>query len=233
MSRNHVGMRLLPIHARAFEVAGRVARCVEQVVAPNDCVFCGGALPLRTAPVCAGCHADLPWSGPRFHLEPFVAALAPLDYAFPVDAAIKRFKFRRKLFYAPAFVHLLAAAVAALPDDVDGLLPMPLHWRRQALRGFNQAHEISRGIARTAALPLVRGVARSRHTPRQSGLPAASRRRNMRRAFRARGSIDFRHVLIVDDVITTGESCRALARAVLEAGAGKVSALAIARATPG
>jgi ComF family protein len=166
---------------------------------------------------------------PRFELAPLETAIAPLAYAFPVDAAIKRLKFQRRLFYIPAFAALLQDAIGHLPDGVDALLPMPLHWRRQALRGFNQAAEIARGIRESTGLAAINSVIRCRHTPYQSGLTAAQRRRNLRAAFRVRGAINSSHVLIVDDVITTGATCRQLARALFEAGVPTVSVLAIAR----
>lgn len=223
-------MRARALYTGILEMAARVGRGAECIVVPNACAFCGSHLPVREPPVCGGCHTDLPWTNARFNLEPFSVALAPLEYAFPVDAAIKRLKFRRRLFYAPAFAHLLETAIRALPDDIDALLPMPLHWRRQAFRGFNQAGEIARSIARSTGLPTIGNVVRSRHTPYQSGLPAVRRRRNLRRAFRVKGGLDYGHVLVIDDVITTGETCRELARVVLEAGVERVSVLAVARA---
>ena len=120
--------------------------------------------------------------------------------------------------------------MANLPADIDALLPVPLHWWRHATRGFNQADELCRILQKNHKLPLIRNVTRVRATPYQSGLDARSRRRNLRSAFAARGQINARHVLIVDDVITTGETCRQLAKVLRKNGAEKVSVLAIARA---
>jgi len=164
-------------------------------------------------------------------VSPLASVYAPFEYAFPIDAAIKAMKFKRRLFYAPAFGQLLMQCFDDLPDDMDALLPVPLHWRRHALRGFNQAVEFARPIRDATGLPLITNVARRRHTPYQSGLTAAQRRRNLKSAFEARGKIDYHHVLIIDDVITTGETCCQLAKVLLDAGAKDVSALAIARAT--
>jgi ComF family protein len=124
----------------------------------------------------------------------------------------------------------LILSLDELPEHIDALLPMPLHWRRHAARGFNQAMEIARPLMAATGLPLVTSVARQRSTPYQSGLSASQRRRNLDAAFVAKGAVTYRHVLIVDDVITTGETCRQLALVLLEAGAERVSALAIARA---
>lgn len=229
-----------------------LGRGLEQAVVPVTCVFCGARREHWQAPICDGCHDDLPWianacsrcanplparlpagvhcAACQLDPPPFVAAIAPLEYAFPVDAAIKALKFRRKLFYAPAFGHVLSAAIHRLPGDIDGLLPVPLHWRRQARRGFNQAIELGRAMQRLTGLPLVRNVVRCRSTPYQSGLTATHRRRNLEKAFLVRGRIDSRHPLIIDDVITTGETCRQLAKVLLDAGAEKVSVLTVARA---
>jgi ComF family protein len=160
-----------------------------------------------------------------------VAVVAPLRYEFPVDAAIKALKFRRKLHYAPALASLLHEHVGKLPHGIDAVLPVPLHWRRQMRRGFNQAEELRRALAPDLALPVLRQARRTRSTPYQSGLAARARQANLHGVFRLRGTIDARHVLIIDDVVTTGATCGQLAVVLRNAGVGEVSVLAIARAT--
>ncbi len=170
---------------------------------------------------CAACQLDPPL---------FTTVTTPLLYTFPVDAAIKAMKFKRRLHYLPAFTEILAASLPDVPEDIDALLPVPLHWHRQLRRGFNQAAELCKPIAKRLGVPTLRGVLRVRPTPYQSGLDARARQRNLRLAFAVRGDITARHVLIIDDVITTGETCRQLARVLFDAGVEKVSVLAIARA---
>ena len=160
---------------------------------------------------------------------PFVTAVAPLAFEFPLDAAVRMLKFRRKLYYAPALGELLYRAAARLPADIDALLPVPLHWTRHGIRGFNQAAEICRPLQRATGLPVIRNVRRRRRTPYQSGLGARERRRNLAGAFALRGTIVARHVVLVDDVITTGETCAQLARELHARGVPKVSVLALAR----
>ena len=160
----------------------------------------------------------------------FEASIAMLHYSFPIDVAIKAMKFRRKLFYAPAFAETLAVARPLLPPDIDAVLPVPLHWRRKAIRGFNQATELARPVAKSLGVPLARNVRRTRSTPFQSGLDAAERARNLRSAFVVTRPGSCGHVLIIDDVVTTGATTRALARRLLASGATKVSVLAVARA---
>ena len=84
-------------------------------------------------------------------------------------------------------------------------------------------------LRQRSGLPMLHNVRRTRATPFQSGLDAAARSRNLRQAFTSHGCIRAQHVLIVDDVITTGATCRELAKVVLAAGAKKVSVLAVAR----
>ena len=152
------------------------------------------------------------------------------DPEFPVDAAIRQFKFHRTLHYARAFGELLCGAAERLPDDIDALLPVPLHWTRHGVRGFNQAAEMCRPLQRATGLPVLRNVRRLRRTPYQSGLGARERRRNLKGAFVVDGSLAARHVLLVDDVITTGETCSQLASTLRANGIPRVSVLALARA---
>lgn len=231
---------------------GMLGRNVGQTLFPRACVFCGVRREPKQALICEDCYVELPWinnacsrcanpvatplangvpcAACQRRPPPFTAATAALKYAFPIDAAIKALKFQRKLFYAPAFAHVLMKSMQAVPSGVDALLPVPLHWRRQALRGFNQATELARPIARMTGLPLINNITRVRATPYQSGLTAQCRQRNLRHAFSVRGTIQARFVLIVDDVITTGETCGQIAQLLLDAGVSRVAVLAIARA---
>ena len=197
---------------------------------PQCCAFCGEPTSEYEGHVCAGCADDLPWIESSATPAPFVKLIAPLAYEFPVDAAIKALKFRRRLFYGPALAQLLNVACAALPGDVDAVLPVPLHWRRHWLRGFNQAAEIGRPVAKRLGVPVIHPVKRRRATSPQSGLTAAERAKNLRAAFVVRKPIRHRHVLIVDDVITTGATVRQLASTLRRAGVKRVSGIAAAQA---
>jgi ComF family protein len=245
-------MRLRRLLLPSWQLACRSARALEQAVMPRRCAFCGAARQAGQSSTCAGCERDLPWirwqcpgcarplaaepgegvvcAGCQDRPTPFDTAAAVLAYEFPVDAAIRMFKFHRKLHYATAFGELICRGAAELPDDIDALLPVPLHWMRHGIRGFNQAAEICRPLQRASGLPVLSNVARIRRTPYQSGLGARQRRRNLAGAFAVSGAIDARHVLLIDDVITTGETCARLACELLTHGAQKVSVLALARA---
>lgn len=236
----------------AWQLLWRSVEALEHALMPRRCVFCGVVRTGSEQLICTGCNTDLPRTGHQCPAcarplatalaegvvcadcqarpPPLTAVVAPLRYEFPVDAAIKMYKFRRRLYYAPAFSELLRPAFESLPEDIDALLPVPLHWLRHGIRGFNQAEEICTLLQKSTGLPVIRNVRRLRATPYQSGLSARERRRNLNQAFAVRGEIRACHVLIVDDVITTGETCRQLATVLQSHGVEKVSALALARA---
>lgn len=202
------------------------------LIVPHHCAFCGSPTQPADAAICTGCYRDLPWRLAPAASDPgsFSTRIAMLRYEFPVDAAVKALKFRRKLYYAPAFVRVLLDGRQLLPDDLDGVLPVPLHWRREARRGFNQAMELARPVAKALDLNLVRAVRRRKATQYQSGLGAAERQRNLKNAFAVRKRIDCKHILIIDDVTTTGATLSQLAHILQQSGVDKVSALTLAEA---
>ncbi len=214
------------------QVGAMLLRDLHDAVMPLRCVFCGTRSRPPERHVCGGCRAELPRreSPPPAPSSPFVVEVAPFAWAFPIDAAIKALKFSRKLHYGPAFAELLDECCSRLPGDIDAILPVPLHWRRRTFRGFNQAEEIARPIARRLDVPLIHSVVRHKATAFQSGLSPRQRARNLRKAFRVRGALPYAHLLIVDDVITTGVTIGQLAVALRAAGVGRLSALAVARA---
>lgn len=116
---------------------------------------------------------------------------------------------------------------AARPELI---LPVPLHVSRLRERGYNQALEIARPLAQALNRPIaMRTCERVRATSPQAGLHANARRRNVRGAFQVKRPLRVRHVAIVDDVVTTGQTATELARALRRAGAVRVDLWAVAR----
>lgn len=212
------------------QVMGKVDGLLAWLV-PRRCVLCNALSGGR--PVCDPCTADLPWLPmPGTPATVF----APLAYEYPVDRLVLGAKFHHRLDQAHALGELLAAALAArlagpaTTGRPDVLLPVPLHPRRLAERGYNQALELARPVAGQLGLRLAPRLAlRRRPTLAQSGLSRAARRRNLRDAFVARDCAGL-HVAVLDDVITTGSTVAALARALRRAGAAQVDVWAVARA---
>jgi len=162
----------------------------------------------------------------------------PLDYARSAAVyegelreALHAFKFAGRRALARPLGDLAAEqCVASLPDGIDALIPVPLARERERERGFNQATLLARRIGRWLDVPTRPGwLARTRSTRPQSDLSAAERRANVRGAFRASDHVAGRHLLLVDDVLTTGATLHACARALRAAGARRVGGLTVAR----
>jgi ComF family protein len=183
------------------------------------CVTC--AVPLTSGTVCGGC-LDQP---PRFDRVQAVFA-----YRYPVAGLIHACKYGGRL----ALAGLLGGELARhVTRNVDAIVPMPLARRRLAERGFNQALEIARPIARRTRIPLLRNACRKIvDTEPQAALPWQERARNIRRAFACDADLRGKRVAVVDDVLTTGATLNELARVLRRAGAVEVVGWVVARTLP-
>ena len=138
-------------------------------------------------------------------------------------------KYGGALAYADYFAGALARGITVWPDV---LVALPLAPARQRQRGFNQAQEIARRLARLGSVPAVTGLVRTRDTPAQAALPWKERGRNVRNAFAALPAVAGRRIAIVDDVMTTGATLIAAASAARRAGARSVEVFVVARTLP-
>jgi ComF family protein len=161
------------------------------------------------------------------------ASFCATDYAAPIDNLVRALKFNAQLPLAAIFAERIMGAVPNAAVSNAGLMvAVPLSSQRIAQRGFNQAHEIARHIARAWQLPLSTAIChRVRDTQPQSSLPVAERRGNMRGAFTLMRShvVRGQHVLVVDDVMTTGETLESFAAMLKRYGAARVTNLVFAR----
>jgi len=200
------------------------------------CAACFGDLPGRGAARCPVCAIGQPSGetcGACLRALPcFDATQAALDYAFPVDRLVQALKYGHRLAASRLFVELMVA----LPvPDADLVLPMPLHPSRLGARGFNQAAELARPLARRWGLPvMLDGIVRDVDTRPQVSLPWKERAANVRGAFRVTGRVEGLRVVVVDDVMTTGATLAELARTLKGVGAASVENRVVARTpTPG
>lgn len=113
---------------------------------------------------------------------------------------------------------------------IDAVVPVPMHWRRRMSRGTSAADEIARRVAGLLGVPFLRVLSRPAATTMQNELPVSERRGNVATAFRLRGPVTGRRLLVVDDVVTTGSTLAACRRTLAAGGAEAVYAAAIARA---
>lgn len=217
-----------------------------QSLLPQDCLLCGTFA--GRAKLCTACAAELPHHPevccricalPTLdgavcghclkHAPHFSRTVAAYTYAFPLDRLVQSLKYSHKFAVVSLLADTLAAQAAHHPLP-DALIPMPLHPNRLRQRGFNQAQEIARHLARQLALPLLPYAAtRMLDTAPQASLPLRERRKNLRGAFACDGSVAGRRVAIVDDVMTSGSTLDALAAALLKAGAVEVHCWVVAR----
>ena len=196
------------------------------------CEDCDADLPRLRQPLCPRCALESP-SGAicgRCLAQPphYDATFAALGYAFPADALVHALKFRGELALAPFLGKLLSSAIQ--DESIDRVIPVPLSSARLASRGYNQAVEIARHLAR-GKLDLDTCV-RPRDAAPQTGLPWDERRRNVRGAFGCRRPLAGASVAVVDDVMTTGATLDELARTLKRAGAARVVNWVVARTLP-
>jgi ComF family protein len=193
-------------------------------ISPPWCRCCGA--PLGIEGLCGACRTRRPR---------FAYARAALRYGDVAREAIHAFKFGGRRGLANPLGDLLAGlGVSALPGAVpDLLVPVPLHPRRARERGYNQAILLALRLERAWGVPVAADVLlREVPTLPQADLDAAARRRNVRDAFAVRRPevIEGRHVVLVDDVLTTGATAGECARVLIRAGAATVGVITVARA---
>ena len=157
---------------------------------------------------------------------------AALRYDSGSRGLVLAFKHADRTQNAPAFAAWMARAGADALARADLLVPVPLHWTRLVRRRFNQAALLARALSKRTGVPFAPDLlARVRMTRTQGDLTRAQRRRNVRGAFQVRATAPLRGktVVLIDDVMTTGATFEACARALRRAGAREVRALALAR----
>ena len=241
-----------------FSLPSLVSQCVvcRSWPARQVCTPCVSRFSPKTLR-CMACALDLPPDlpcntahvaiSPRLcidcirHPPPVDNTLVALSYAYPWSELITHYKFGNRPGWAPFFAELMLGATGVRPvlemlhtDDL--IIPMPLSAQRLQSRGFNQAWELTRALARQSATPAqpdARLLLRVKHTQPQTTLQREARLANVKGAFQAdplrAHLLAGRRVVLVDDVMTSGASLFTAAEALRAAGAAHITAMALAR----
>lgn len=222
---------------------------------PSRCLMCGR--PGRDgADLCGHCHQQLPFNQTactqcalplppgignaavcgRCQKKPphYDQAFSVFSYQQPVIWLIQQMKFNGKLVHARLLGELLAECECVASMSVNEsvcILPVPLFKKRLSQRGFNQSIELARALSKKTGWPMeLNKVVRVRETSAQTGLDAKARRKNIRGAFAVVEALAHKHVVLIDDVVTTGSTVNELARVLKKAGVEKITVLSLARA---
>jgi ComF family protein len=236
-----------------------VLRAAGDLVFPPRCAACGEGAPVNAeggAPLCEDCErgADrvgesrctvcgvpFPGGGPAHpcprcaeKTPPYARAQAAFLHGGTVAEAIRRMKYGDRPHLARRLGRWLAVELQngrVTPEPCDAVVPLPLHPRRVAERGFDQAYLLAREVARALGVRFLPSAARrTRPTAQQTRLDREAREENVKGAFAASETVRGLRLLLVDDVLTTGATASACARALLAASALRVEVLTLARA---
>jgi ComF family protein len=235
-------MSILPYPA----ALSRLTRHAADLLLPASCLLCGGDS--KSEVVCAACAGELPQlteqrcplcADRTTHGErcgaclkdppAFTRTLVAYRYDYPLDRIVHALKYGLQL----AVAGWCADQLAPLTGDerFDRILPLPLHDERLRERGFNQSGEIAKALGRRLDLPVdLTSLLRTRATPPQAELPHKERLRNVRGAFECRTDLTGQHLLLIDDVMTTGATANECARILKLHGAASVTVAVVARA---
>lgn len=201
---------------------------LDHLAAESACSHCAGPIVSTGAP-CPWCRGN--------GLYPFDGIVRLGKFAAPLRDIVHAMKYRRRWSLAQSLADRLMAEdrVGRLLRQTDIVIPVPLHWTRHISRGYNQSEVLANQIARRARLPVVRAVKRIRATPSQMAITSRTvREENVRGAFALRlaKKITGKRVVFVDDVMTTGATLQAVARALKPAKPASMYAIVLAVADP-
>lgn len=211
----------------------------------------GGSASVGKRLLCRRCALELPWikrGCPRCaapfgeeeekcrycngRIFSFEDCCALGSYRGKIRETVHRFKYRGQKYLAEPLGTLLAAKIAREPwiSSVEAVVPIPLYRQKLLQRGYNQAFLLAKVLGRELGLPVKELLERVKNTKSQTGLDKSQRAVNLRQAFRCSQQFPAgAHILLVDDVFTSGSTAHEASRTLKEAGAGRISVAVLAR----
>lgn len=217
----------------------------------GTCLLCGLPVDMHKQ-LCRGCTTDLPWANQGclrcaqplasgsvcgrclISPPPYQRTVATFDYRYPMDGLIKQLKYGAKIDLAVLLGALMSTKLqTCVPDAPQCVIPVPLHPKRLMKRGFNQSLELARTVSRASGIRVDPWcVKRALDTPPQASLPASARRNNVRGAFSIRRHLNYTHVAIIDDVITSAWTAHELTKLLISTGVERIDVWVCCRAFP-
>jgi len=219
---------------------------VLNLISPQACVICGCRLGISEEVLCTGCNLALPRTG--FAQHPYDNEMARRFYAcLPIERASALFFYEAgseasriihalKYFHHPEIGQVMGrmAAEEMMPyrffDGIDLIVPVPLARKRQRQRGYNQSEEIAKGVSAVTGIGIDTGIVRRKHfEDSQTHKTQAQRLDNVENAFEAVDATRAagRHLLLIDDIVTTGATIWACSRPICEAASCRISVLSL------
>jgi ComF family protein len=225
---------------------GSLVNDIIDLIYPRTCAACFDARPVQRGIFCISCLAELPETNfHQFDGNPFevhfwgrvpVQAGAAFLFFVPdgrTQTLLHNIKYRSRSDFARSIGEFYGNKLRQSPrfQGLDVIVPVPLHWKKEHRRGFNQSAEFGKGLAETMSIPFLKnGLVRKRFTATQTKKTRADRVANLKEAFVLKDPnlLKHKHVLLVDDVLTTGATLEACALALLQAEGVRVSMVTIA-----
>ncbi|MCR1898235.1 ComF family protein [Irregularibacter muris] len=221
-----------------------------ETIFPRDgyCLFCHKLLLFERGPFCYPCVEKIPWIGEKrcvkcgkeegnadtglchdctFYEQDFKQGISLFTYIFGGKKIIQEIKYEGNIKLARWVGREMAKQIGTMPwqDNIDFIIPVPLHPNRLKERGFNQAEELARGIISIVDIKLLKnGLMRTKDTPHQTDLTKWERQKNIAGVFKVSDEqlLKGKTLLLIDDVYTTGATINACAKVLKTAGAGEV-----------
>ena len=211
----------------------RIGKALMELLYPDRalCLGCGTLSGCREPWICEECREKLAqsWAGP-FPDRRLNGAAAAYRYAGPAGNLVRAFKYRQVKELAPIMAREMARAWSDIADPaIDCVVPVPMHPKRLRKRGFDHAGVLAEALCAEIGASAETLIARTWNTPQMAKLPEEERKGALNGAFAASEAAKGRHILLIDDVYTTGETARTCAKALRRAGAVSVSFVSFAK----
>ena len=216
------------------------------LISPRTCVVCGQRLSVSEETICSKCNLHLPRTG--FQQDPYENIMAKMFWGqIPIERATALFyyephaetanilyemKYKNHPEIGEVMGRLMARELqmSNFFEGIDGIIPVPLAKKRQRQRGYNQSHELAKGISEITGLPIYNKVVRRTvFEGSQTSLGRWERNENVEHVFELKdaSTIQGKHLLLVDDVVTTGATVIACAKELCKAGGVRISVLSL------